>query len=237
MNYPIQFGFPQVVLIILFFIGLLLLIFFIKGLVFREREIIELEDKDGNRFKRYSRARRHFRWHHATSGVVLVLISLLLLWVSFGLQAYLGLTGEILVARVHAASVKNQPHVMFVELVLFDQNGNQSSKDTYIVKGDQWMLQGNIVRVSSMLNMFGMHSGYKLTRLQGRFDELDMERNATHTVVELNGGDDDFFRTFHDSSWSWFITSKYGSAVFLPADGVTYNVYASQDALTAKPVQ
>jgi hypothetical protein len=82
----------------------------------------------------------------------------------------------------------------------------------------------------------GLHSSYKLTRLEGRFDDPNLERHATHTVVDLNGGDDNFFKTVQEQAWvSPIVQGAYGNAVFLGADGKTYDVFVSQTGLYATP--
>jgi hypothetical protein len=88
------------------------------------------------------------------------------------------------------------------------------------------------------MNIVGIHSGYKLTRLEGRFDDPNMEANAKHTVIVLNGGDDQFFKTVQEQAWvSPVVQAAYGNAVFLAADGKTYNVFVSQTGLYAQPAK
>jgi hypothetical protein len=106
--------------------------------------------------------------------------------------------------------------------------------NTYLMQGDEWMVQGNVLKVVPWLTIFGLHSGYKLTRLEGRFDDPNLERTSQHTVVELNGGDDAFFKTAYQQK-SWFgplIDASYGNAVY-QATG-TFDVYVTQDALIAR---
>jgi hypothetical protein len=127
---------------------------------------------------------------------------------------------------------------MSVEITLYDKNGHQTSDNTYAVAGDEWMLQGDIVKFPAWLNILGLHSGYKLTRLEGRFDDPNLERNAKHTVIVLNGGDDQFFKTVQEQAWtSPFVQAAYGSGVFLAPDGKSYNVLVSQTGLLAEPAK
>jgi hypothetical protein len=172
--------------------------------------------------------------------VILLLIAVSLLWLTFLVQTYLGLTGDIKVARVHAASIGNVQHEMSVDLTLYDKNGHPGVTQTYLVNGDEWMLQGDIIKFPTWLNVLGLHSSYKLTRLEGRFDNSDLERHATHTVVDLNGGDDNFFKTVQSQTWiSPIVQGAYGNAVFDPASpqGQNYDVFVSQTGLYALPVK
>jgi len=125
---------------------------------------------------------------------------------------------------------------MSVDLTLYDKNGQPSLEKTYLVNGDEWMLQGDIIKFPNWLNIVGLHSSYKLTRLEGRFDKSELERNSTHTVIDLNGGDDNFFTTVQEQAWvSPIVQGAYGNAVFLKADDRTYDVFVSQTGLFATP--
>ena len=97
------------------------------------------------------------------------------------------------------------------------------------------MMQGDIIKFPSWLNVVGLHAGYKLTRLEGRYDDIHLENTAPHTAVPLNGGDDTFFQTTYTHK-QWFgpiVDAAYGNAVF-QAPG-SFDVYATQDALIARP--
>jgi hypothetical protein len=217
---PFQFGLLQVIILVIGLSGIALLIFVVLGLA-RGRK-----DKDGTR-------RRVFLWRRAISGSILMLIAISLIYLALLLQTYIGLTGEILAARVRAQDTSQLYGVpyMIVDLTLFDEHGNQLSETNYGICGNEWMLQADILRFPGWLNILGVHSGYKLTRLEGRYDDPEMESTWYHSVVELNGGDDNFFKSAYNGGWlSPFVQASYGSSVFRNA-GV-WNVYVSQDALT-----
>ncbi len=127
-----------------------------------------------------------------------MLLALSLLWLTLLVQTYLGLTSDIKAARIRATPIANIAHMMSVDLTLYDQNGHQTSEQTYIVNGDEWMLQSDVIKFPTWLNIVGLHSGYKLTRLEGRYDDPNLESNSKHVVVQLNGGDDNFFQTVQE---------------------------------------
>jgi hypothetical protein len=240
MNIPIQFGLPQVILFVVALVGLVLLISMITGIIIGE-EIEQAEDASEDARVRGQRKyirRRHVRAGRGTTGILLLLIAISLLWATFLVQSYLGLTGDIKVAVVRATSIKNLPHIMSVEMILYDKDGHQISDNTYGIMGDEWELQGDIIKFPSWLNVVGLHSGYKLTRLEGRYDDPNLERNNKHSVIVLNGGDDNFFKTAQTQTWlSPFVEASYGNAVILPSDGKTYEVLVSQTGLYALPVK
>jgi hypothetical protein len=235
----VQIGLPQIILFIIALIGLWMFITALTALV-RRRELHELKEEEKRAgvlpSRRWGFGR--LRWKRGLSGILLLVIAISLIWLTFLVQSYLGLTGDIRVARIRATPVANIAHEMSVELILYDQNGNPTSDNTYVVQGDEWMLQGDIVKFPAWLNILGLHSGFKLTRLEGRYDDVNMERNSPHTVLELNGGDDNFFKTVQEQAWtSPFVDSAYGSSTFLSPDGKTYDVFVSQDALHPEPVK
>lgn len=236
MNIPIILSLPQIILFIIGLVGLVLFISMITGLIIGERvEREEFDEDDRLRPRKYMR--RRFKLGRGVLGILLLVLAASLLWATFLVESYLGLTGEIKVAHVRATAIANVAHQMSVEVILYDKDGHASAANTYLIQGDEWMLQGDIVKFPAWLNIIGLHAGYKLTRLEGRFDDPNLERNNTHSVIELNGGDDNFFKTtYAQKQWfSWFVDASYGSAVF-QAPG-TFDVFATQDALIARPTR
>lgn len=233
MNIPFQVGWPQVLLIIIGLVGLWLFITAGVGLL-SPRSSMSEDEKEYYARRGYL-PRRRFRVTRGLSGVVLLAVAISLLWVTFIVQSYLGLTGEIKVAHIHAAPIANVAHEMSVELILYDGNGHTTSDNTYLLQGDEWMLQGDIVKFPAWLNVIGLHAGYKLTRLEGRYDDINLENSAHHTAIALNGGDDNFFKTTyaHKSWFGPFVDAAYGNAVFQTKG--SFDVFATQDALIARP--
>lgn len=232
MNIPIQIGWPQVILILIGFAGLGLFITAGLDLLYPVRFLGE-EEKE--RYRTGHLPRRRFRVWRGLSGILLLAVAISLLWITFLVQSYLGLTGEIKVAHIRATPITNVAHQMSVEVMLYDQSGHITSDNTYLIQGDEWMVQGDIIKFPAWLNVVGLHAGYKLTRLEGRYDDISLENTARHTAVPLNGGDDTFFQTtyIHKQWFAPFVDAAYGNAVF-QAPG-SFDVYATQDALIARP--
>ena len=246
MNIPITFGWPQFIFLLVSLIGVALVISLIVSFFVKDVEVFELEKEreegeqkglTGNRQRKQylRRRRRRLRWARGGTGVVLIVLGVSLLWLTFLTQTYLGLTSEIKVAQIQATKVSNANHEMSVNITLYDDSGHALSNNTYILQGDEWMLQGDIIRFPTWLNVLGIHSGYKVTRLEGRYDDIHLENTAPHTAIALNGGDDNFFQVANSQKWwfSWFVDASYGNAVIQTTG--TYNVFATQDALIARP--
>ena len=233
MHIPFQFGWPQVLLLLIGLAGLWLCLTACLGLLSPGKSLSEAEKE------RYYRTgllpRRRFKLMRGLSGLALLAVAVSLLWLMILVQSYLGLTGEIKVAHIQATAIANTPHQMSVQVMLYDGNGQITSENTYLLQGDEWMVQGDIIKFPAWLNVIGFHAGYKLTRLEGRFDDIALEDTARHTAIALNGGDDTFFQTsyMHKQWFASFVDAAYGNAVF-QAPG-SFDVFATQDALIARP--
>ena len=233
MNITLQIGWQQVVLLLIGLIGLWLFITAGLGLLSPGRFLHEDEKELYHWTDRLPH--RRFKVTRGLSGIVLIAVAVSLLWLTFLVQSYLGLTGEIKVAHIRATPITNVAHQMSVEVSLFDGKGHVTSDKTYLLQGDEWMVQGDIIKFPAWLNVVGFHAGYKLTRLEGRYDDITLENTARHTAVPLNGGDDNFFLTTytHRQWFAPFVDAAYGNAVF-QAPG-SFDVFATQDALIARP--
>jgi hypothetical protein len=237
MNFSTQWGPPQAVLLGIAGFGLVLAIWALFNPK-SGKEVDVLEDKRGHRYHQYRHYRR-FRWPGTLGGVAMLLVALLLLWIAGAMQEYLGLTGKIMVAHVRAVQAKSAPGsapMMSVELTLYDQNGHAGSPQTYIVNGDEVFIGGDIIAFKSWMNILGFHSGYKLTKLEGMYSDVNLEEHAQHTVIVLNGGDDNFFNSaYHQGLTSLFVTAAYKNGSSVPTNGIGYNICVSQDAIVPQP--
>jgi hypothetical protein len=226
MTYPQQFGPLQIVLAVLAIGAVLMLLSSVVG---RRRVMRSNYDPAAQAPRRH---RLRIRPGRAISGVALLVVSILMLWFVTIVQTYLGLTGEIKAAHVAATPISNALHSLSVDLTLYDDKGNTQTRQTYQIEGDMWVLQADIVELHHWVNVLGVHSGYKVTRLFG--ERLDGVSPTQHQIL-LNGGDGRFFADMRDRRW-WtkpFVRSAYGNAV-ISAPG-EFDVYVSQDAIKARP--
>ena len=233
MTFPFQWSWLQVVLVLVAVAAIGLIISSIMSLVVKVKEIELLEDEQGRSY-RLMRRRRRFRLHHGMGGLLLLVGAMLILVASVAVQSYLGFTGEIKVATVQATPITNMPHMMIVSLTLYDQDGQQVSHEEYSLNGDRWELDGDVVKFQPWLNFFGVHSGYKISRLTSQYDDTN-----AHTIkpISLNGGDEDFYNSIRNKTW-WStpaVMAVYGTAILEPADSVIYDVFMDQTAMLAIP--
>ncbi|MEU7767942.1 hypothetical protein AB0B25_22860 [Nocardia sp. NPDC049190] len=212
MNFPVDVGLVQIGLILLLLVGVALIV---SGLLMARRTGWRALVARGG------------------SGLVLLLVAAVLLWVATLMQTYLGLTGEIKAAHVVAKQVAGQEHQLDVDLTLYGDDRHAEQRTTYRVEGDMWMLQAGIVELEPWVNALGFHSGYQISRLYGQ--RLDGVATTQHHIF-LNGGDQDFFADMREGRW-WtqpFVRSAYGNAVIaVPGE---YDVYVSRDAIKTRTV-
>lgn len=233
MTFPIQWSWLQIVLVLMAIAAIGLIMSFLMSLAIKVKEIEILEDKRG-RLYRLMRRRRRFRWHHGIGGLLLLLGAMLILVISVAVQSYLGFTSEIKVATIQAIAVTNVSHTMTVNVTLYNQNGQSVSHTVYSLNGDRWELDGDVVKFQQWLNFFGVHSGYKISRLTSQYDDLNI-----HTIqpISLNGNDEDFYNSIRNKMW-WSVPTVmavYGTAVLEPADNVVYDVFMDQTGMIAVP--
>jgi hypothetical protein len=236
MNFPTQIGVPQVIIAIIFIAASLLFYSFIRGILSKRPKDVEVEDE----YKRRSTIRvlrRSFHWDRAGGSIVLALLGILLVWLLGAAQTYLMLTSRIQVAHVRATPVKNSGKpMMSVDLILYDDKGNKVSDNTYIVNGDEVFIGGDILAYQDWANILGLHSGYKLTKLEGMYSDANLERTEQHTVEVLNGGDDALFNAAYQGGASTLLVkAAYKNGSTVPPNGKGYNICVSQDAIVPQP--
>src|SRR5262249_23632200 len=92
------------------------------------------------------------RWRVTDSLVMLIIsaLALVLLYGTFMIQSYPGLTNNVPVARIQATTIANSPNgdpALSVEVILYDQAGQPTSDKTYLILGNEWMVQADMVKV------------------------------------------------------------------------------------------
>jgi hypothetical protein len=162
--------------------------------------------------------------------------TLVLLWILFSAaallltaftQSYQSLTKKELVALVRCTALHGTITDMRMELKLVTDGKIEEARQ-FIIKGDQWSIEGDILKWDDWLNFLGLHTMYKLTRVRGRYlDTLD-EIRRTPTVYSLVEDEE-------NPEWRWlhkyghelpFVTAVYGNTVFTyPSAEKTYQVY------------
>jgi hypothetical protein len=138
----------------------------------------------------------------------------MLLFIGFGLRAYRSFTYEEPVAEIITKPL-NWPEQESVTLAKFFSDQSQTTR-YFFVKGDQWMIEGDILKWDSWLNFLGFHTRYRLTRLKSRYLNTEAALHKPHTIYSLVEQEDHpFWRHLYQYGQKLpFISTVYGNAVF-----------------------
>jgi hypothetical protein len=162
----------------------------------------------------------------------------MLLFFGFFLRTYHAFTYEEPVAEVRTQRLGERHGD---ELVLIHYISRQRRTERYLmVQGDQWVIEGDILKWEDWLNFVGLHTRYRLTRLRGRYLNTRMERQKGTSVYSLVEREDNV-------GWSYlyrygqqlpFVNTVYGSAAFqLSGSQERYLVYVSASGLVVRKAE
>lgn len=109
----------------------------------------------------------------------------------------------------------------------------------FLIRGDQWQMDAQILRWSHRLYVLGVRPGYRLERLSGRYDAVADELEKPRTVFALSDtrGSMDIWSIVKDNArlFPW-VEAIYGNAAYMPMfDGAAYSVAISSSGLVATP--
>ncbi|MBI3333471.1 MAG: hypothetical protein HYZ93_05220 [Candidatus Omnitrophica bacterium] len=173
-----------------------------------------------------------------------------LLWVSiwlivlagagflFAIRSYRVFTEEELVAVVRCeAPAKGSPH-RFLLSVTPVAKGVPESARSYGMVGDQWAIGGEILKWHPWLNLAGIKSCHKLTRLSSRYLKARAEQAEPRSVYDLNGGTSPMWQwLYRFQQWLPFVEAVYGNATYVMAQpGSRWGVYVSLSGYLVKPL-
>jgi hypothetical protein len=91
----------------------------------------------------------------------------------------------------------------------------------FLIRGDQWMIEGDILKWDDWLNFLGLETRYRLTRVRGRYVSTRHETLERPTVYSL-------VRDEHHPFWKFLyeyghrlplVSTVYGGAVFQVTGG------------------
>ncbi|OGX38280.1 MAG: hypothetical protein A3C53_01700 [Omnitrophica WOR_2 bacterium RIFCSPHIGHO2_02_FULL_68_15] len=115
--------------------------------------------------------------------------------------------------------------------------GRPGPAQVFQLYGDAWSVSGNLLIWHGWAQWVGARTWYKITRLEGRYDDAARAQVGRHLVYDVNGGTDGFWRLLYAlQPWLPGVEAVYGGAVFMPADPTKqFTIYASPSGLLVKP--
>ncbi|MCJ7664918.1 MAG: hypothetical protein MUO24_11850 [Desulfobacterales bacterium] len=161
--------------------------------------------------------------------LLLISASIALLFLGAFIQSYTAFTQRELAATIHCTTVPGTEDTMALELVTRESPTTTKNR-RYLLRGQQWTVEGHILKWDDRLNFLGLRTMYKLTRVRGRYLLADDERNKPATVYSLIPNED-------NPGWRWlyeygprlpFVEAVYGNAVFtFPAEAKTFDIHVT----------
>ncbi|MCM8784510.1 MAG: hypothetical protein NC818_07115 [Candidatus Omnitrophica bacterium] len=115
-------------------------------------------------------------------------------------------------------------------LKLLDNTGEKR----FVLRGDQWMIGGDILRWKRSIYLLGLTNFYKLTRLSSRYLKADRESFATH--FEINGGTDKLWIfLYRYQRYLPFVEAVYGNCVYtFPKEKTLFKLYVTNSGFSLK---
>jgi hypothetical protein len=163
--------------------------------------------------------------------LILLLISVSIALLSLGafVQSYTVFTQRVLAATVRCTTVPGAVDTMILELAIPGAPATAKSR-RYLLRGQQWTVEGHILKWDDWLNIVGLRTMYKLTRVRGRYLQAEDEMKKPATVYSLVPNED-------DPRWRWlyrygprlpFVQAVYGNTVFtFPSETKTFDIFVT----------
>ncbi len=191
--------------------------------------------------------------------LVLILIFVLTCFFAFvlfsfasWLHTYKAFTQKNLVAEITVSPVKKDEEGFPYAVVKYKEVKDESalmkiltSKDEeevlgeekeFKIYGDSFEIGGQVVKFNDFWYLFNLHSIYKVTRIDGRFMDTEVERNLPkekRSIYDINGGTDDIWKKLqrNESKYDFLVDTVMGSfsSKFFEENEVRYNLYISED--------
>ena len=133
--------------------------------------------------------------------------------VALGTKGYYPFTHEEVAARM---SIRPTGPQKFVTTIQFPDGRTKS----FEMAGDEVYVDAHILKWRPIMNLLGLHTGYQLDRIAGRYQAIEKERTAPRTVYLLaDEGWVNLFRLRQHFAWlEPFLDAQYGSATFTPVN-------------------
>lgn len=156
----------------------------------------------------------------------------------FFFQAYYTFTREEPVAKVTITPVPQEDKNL-ITLELYKPKDNHEIRQ-FEVSGDQWMIEGDILKWKNWINFLGFHTRYRLTRLRGRYIRTSDEKTKPTSIFSLVEIEDHPVWGYlykHGPSLP-FVSTVYGNAVFQSSEEPsTFLVYTTTSGFLTRRIQ
>ena len=157
------------------------------------------------------------------------------MFLGFFLRAYHVFTLEKPVAEI-VVQKTDTTKTSQITLIQFISPDSQLSRQ-FSITGDQWMLEGDILKWDNWLNFAGLHTRYRLTRIRSRYIQTKDEIREEPTVYSLVEDEDHpLWRYLYQYGQRLpFISTVYGNAVLQASEKDNYYlIYVSTSGFVVR---
>ena len=165
-------------------------------------------------------------------GLTVLAMGVAVVALAAGLRIYQVFTQETLIATMHCVPT-TQPQ----RFHLYYQPA-QGPAGEYLLSGDQWAIDGEILKWDPRLALLGLRTLQKPTRINGRYADIRQQTAHAPTAYELNGGVDLTWRLLQQLGRHWpGVEAVYGSSAYVAVEpGVLYGLYVTTSGYLIKPL-
>lgn len=165
------------------------------------------------------------------SGLLVVALGLLGVAIGVGVRGYQTLTREVTAATVRITPLGEQSYAADITLA-------DGTERRFTLRGDELYIDAQILKWTPAANFIGLHTGYRLDRISGRYTSIRDETLEPRTVFELEApASVDLFATVRRYPFlAPVVDAQYGSGTFVPVgQGGTFLIRVSTTGLLVRP--
>jgi hypothetical protein len=169
---------------------------------------------------------------HTLLGVVFLALGGAAGVVALGTKGYRAFTHEEVAARMSVRPIGPQ---RFITTIQFPDGRTKA----FEMAGDEVYIDAHILKWKPLVNVLGLHTGYQLDRIAGRYQAIEKERTAPRTIHPL--ADETWVSLFRlRQRFEWLdplLDAQYGSATFTPVNRpAEFEVRVSTSGLLVREV-
>ena len=168
--------------------------------------------------------------------VLLFLFCALALFIYLNLRSYRAFTHEDLVAKVICSPApRGQLYDMSLRYTPIVKDKLREER-VYLLNGNQWLIEGEILKWKPVFNILGLNTLYKITRISGRYLFTNQQNSPAQTMYTLNGGTDYLWIMLHRlQNFFPFIEAVYGNGAYtFPDRKASFGVYVTTSGFIIK---
>ena len=150
-----------------------------------------------------------------------------------GMAGYRTLTREVLAATVVVERNREQVYTVLFTFPDGEERG-------FTIAGDELYVDAHILKWHPAANLFGLHTGFELDRISGRYRTIDDEQQSPRTVYQLRPERNiDLYAIAERFPFlAPALDAQYGSGTFVPLEDTgSYEVLVSTSGLLIRPAE